>query len=60
MRETSTARGTETILVVEDQEQLRKIVVRVLRGHGYEALEAQIRGTRWRCRKATPVRFTCC
>ena len=39
-RETSTARGTETILVVEDQDQLRKIVVRVLQGRGYKALEA--------------------
>ena len=32
--------GTETILVVEDQQQLRKMVVRVLRGFGYEVLEA--------------------
>ena len=39
-REKSTARGTETILVVEDQDQLRKIVVRVLQGRGYQALEA--------------------
>ncbi len=37
---TSTARGTETILVVEDQDQLRKIVVRVLQARGYKALEA--------------------
>ena len=40
VRETSTARGTETVLVVEDQDQLRKIVVRVLQGRGYKALEA--------------------
>ncbi len=39
-REMSKARGTETILVVEDQDQLRKIVVRVLRARGYKALEA--------------------
>ena len=32
--------GTETILVVEDQDQLRKMTVRVLRGYGYEVLEA--------------------
>jgi CheY-like chemotaxis protein len=40
VRETSTSRGTETVLVVEDQDQLRKIVVRVLQGRGYKALEA--------------------
>ncbi len=32
--------GTETILVVEDQQQLRKMVGRVLRGFGYHVLEA--------------------
>ena len=32
--------GTETILVVEDQQQLRKMVARVLRGFGYRVLEA--------------------
>jgi PAS domain S-box-containing protein len=40
VRERSTARGTETILVVEDQDQLRKIVIRVLQSRGYKALEA--------------------
>jgi CheY-like chemotaxis protein len=35
-----TARGTETILLVEDQDQLRKMTVRVLQGHGYHVLEA--------------------
>ena len=37
---TPTVRGTETILVVEDQDQLRKMTVRVLQGHGYKVLEA--------------------
>jgi nitrogen-specific signal transduction histidine kinase len=32
--------GTETILVVEDQQQLRKMVGHVLRGFGYKVLEA--------------------
>lgn len=32
--------GTETVLVVEDQEQLRKMAVRVLRSHGYKVYEA--------------------
>jgi PAS domain S-box-containing protein len=36
----SVVRGTETVLVVEDQEQLRKMVTRVLRGHGYQVYEA--------------------
>jgi PAS domain S-box-containing protein len=33
-------RGTETVLVVEDQEQLRKMAGRVLRSYGYRVLEA--------------------
>ena len=33
-------RGTETILVVEDQEQLRKMACLVLRSYGYRVLEA--------------------
>jgi PAS domain S-box-containing protein len=39
-RDDSPARGTETILVVEDQDQLRRMVGRVLRGHGYTVHEA--------------------
>jgi two-component system cell cycle sensor histidine kinase/response regulator CckA len=34
------SRGDETILVVEDQEQLRKLVGRILRKYGYDVLEA--------------------
>jgi PAS domain S-box-containing protein len=37
---TPTVRGTETILLVEDQDQLRKMTLRVLQGHGYNVLEA--------------------
>jgi PAS domain S-box-containing protein len=33
-------RGTETILVVEDQEQLRRMVAQALRSRGYTVLEA--------------------
>ncbi len=39
-REAMAVRGTETILVVEDQEQVRKMAVRVLRDCGYQVIEA--------------------
>lgn len=32
--------GTETILVVEDEPRVRRLVVRLLRQHGYEVVEA--------------------
>jgi signal transduction histidine kinase/CheY-like chemotaxis protein len=35
------ATGTETILVVEDDEPLRKVIVSLLQGSGYTVLEAQ-------------------
>ena len=34
-------RGSETIVVVEDDEQVRRVVGRVLVGHGYRVLEAE-------------------
>ncbi len=34
------ARGNETILVVEDDEQVRNVAVRILSGQGYKMLEA--------------------
>jgi CheY-like chemotaxis protein len=33
-------RGSETILVVEDEEKVRKLAVRILSGQGYKVLEA--------------------
>ena len=33
--------GNETILIVEDEEVVRKLAVRVLEGQGYKVLEAQ-------------------
>jgi len=36
-----TLRGTETILVVEDQEEVRKLAVECLESYGYQVLEAR-------------------
>lgn len=36
----SPGRGTETVLVVEDDEKVRRLVREVLRKHGYEVLDA--------------------
>lgn len=38
--EAKVARGTETVLVVEDQAEVRKLVVEVLQTYGYRTLEA--------------------
>ncbi len=35
-----TLRGSETVLVVEDEDQLRKLIVHVLKKQGYQTLEA--------------------
>jgi PAS domain S-box-containing protein len=37
---TEIPRGIETVLVVEDEDQLRKLIVQVLQTQGYKALEA--------------------
>src|SRR5258708_16525379 len=39
-----TLRGTETILLVEDEEQVRAVVLSVLRRHGYHVIAAQNAG----------------
>lgn len=40
VQETSLQRGRETVLVAEDEEPLREMVVQVLQGQGYTVLEA--------------------
>ncbi|MDP1823448.1 MAG: ATP-binding protein [Archangium sp.] len=41
---TTATRGTETILLVEDEERVRTLAVKVLKRHGYHVLEAQSGG----------------
>lgn len=38
----SAARGTETLLLVEDEDSLRDLVAETLRGHGYTVLSAKL------------------
>jgi two-component system cell cycle sensor histidine kinase/response regulator CckA len=40
----ATLRGTETVLVVEDEEQVRAVVLSILKRHGYKVISAQHAG----------------
>jgi len=45
--EPSTLQGTETILLVEDQEDVRKVALQILRRYGYHVIEAGNAGEAW-------------
>ncbi len=51
--------GAETILVVEDDEDVRTTVVEMLSSLGYRVLKARMRRARSRSSRAA-CRFTCC
>ena len=50
--------GKETILLVDDEPTLRKVVAGWLRGSGHRVLEAS--EMVWKWPSGTPVRLTCC
>jgi hypothetical protein len=52
--------GTETILVVEDENTLRSLVTRILERKGYTVLSAPMGRRRWRCWPVTRARSRCC
>ena len=57
---TRAARRPETVLVVEDEDAVRHLVCRVLRGKGYRVLEARrAGGRRSGCAEHTASRSTC-
>ena len=53
-------RGTETILLVEDEEALRELVATMLRERGHTVLEADCGAAALGSRTATPASSTCC
>ena len=54
-------RGTETILLVEDEDQVRSVAGGVLRGAGYRVLEARAAGEALlRLSSSIQARSTCC
>ena len=53
-------RGTETILLVEDEQPIRELVRKVLARYGYDVLEASDVTHALEIAERTPRRFTCC
>ena len=50
--------GTETILIVDDQETVWDFLIEALQKLGYSVLLAETDSTPWRFTKTTPVRST--
>jgi two-component system cell cycle sensor histidine kinase/response regulator CckA len=56
-RASASLRGTETILLLEDEEQVRRVALAILRRHGYHVLEASNATEAFRICEAHPERI---
>ena len=52
--EPATLRGSETVLLVEDQDDVRRVAQQILKRYGYHVLEARNAGEAWLCAERHP------